>query len=247
MNITFISDLHGHFPELEGGDVLVIAGDLTDRDTASDMNKFYVWLNNLDYKKKILIAGNHDNYFFHCYKHGIKPFSLPNTEYLCDSGCEYENLRFFGSPWTKSFEGMNPRCKAFTVDTEEKLADKFSKIPLDTNILITHSPPYGILDEVVLDHNYYRTATLDVLLYDRTGSKSLLDKSHSLPNLKIHCFGHIHENYGIFYKDFIFRSGCSFSKGKISHDIEKWGTLFINASHVDENYKPVNPPIRIEI
>src|SRR5690606_22101282 len=71
-----------------------------------------------------------------------------NIEYLCDSGTEFEGLKIWGSPWTKTFLNMNPHCKAFTCDTEEELAEKWDLIPANIDILITHSPPYSILDEI---------------------------------------------------------------------------------------------------
>lgn len=62
MDITAISDLHGHYPELPGGDLLIVAGDLTSRDTQEQHLQFLSWIGKQDYKKKIWIAGNHDNY-----------------------------------------------------------------------------------------------------------------------------------------------------------------------------------------
>ena len=41
---------------------------------------------------------------------------------------------------------------------------------------------------------------------------------------KVHVFGHVHEGYGM-------------------QEIN--GTIFVNASHVDERYRPVNKPIRV--
>jgi Icc-related predicted phosphoesterase len=54
-------------------------------------------------------------------------------------------------------------------------------IPLNTDILITHGPPKGILDQVNNEQN--------------VGCRDLLEKIKTL-NLKIHVFGHIHEAYG---------------------------------------------------
>lgn len=33
MIIDCIADLHSHYPKLDGGDLLIVAGDLTDRDS----------------------------------------------------------------------------------------------------------------------------------------------------------------------------------------------------------------------
>lgn len=233
MIIDCISDLHGHYPKLEGGDILIVAGDLTARDRADEyVDKFQPWMDSQDYKYKIVISGNHDNLL----QKGIPVFTqltekgepcssnilLPifNCKYLCDSGTEFQGLKIWGSPWTKTFEGMNPMCKAFTVDTDGELAEKWALIPSDVGVLITHSPAYGIMDECVKGENV-----------ENVGSKSLYDLLYSERiRPKLHVFGHIHEAYG-----------------HIPKMLDFPGTQFVNASHVNERYQPINKPIRIEI
>lgn len=207
MIIDCISDLHGFYPNLEGGDLLIVAGDLTARDFENEVALFDYWINEQDYKKKIVIAGNHDDVL---YESRLK---LQFCEYLCDSGTEFEGLKIWGTPWTKTFEGMNPHCKAFTSDTEEELAIKFSLIPEDIDILISHSPPYGFRDKTVDGH--------------RVGSKSLQFQVLNCKNLKLWVVGHIHEDYGIELPGHLY--DCT----------------MVNASHVNENYKPVNKPVRV--
>lgn len=226
MIIDCISDLHGFYPKLEGGDLLIIAGDLTAIDKENEYLHFGAWLSLQNYKRKILISGNHDNFFVKDPKFSCAPVGFEYTlkrvdnriEYLCDSGTEFEGLKIWGSPWTKTFEGMNPKCKAFTLDTEEELASKFSLIPDDIDILITHSPPYGILDGIPIE---------DGSLF-HVGSFSLL---HIMERIqpKLHVFGHIHEQGGkqIMYKHFGPNTWC------------------INCSYVNEYYKPVNKPVRL--
>jgi 3',5'-cyclic AMP phosphodiesterase CpdA len=60
MKIDCISDLHGFQPKLEGGDLLIVAGDLTARDTVEEYITFNSWLSDQNYDRKIIIAGNHD-------------------------------------------------------------------------------------------------------------------------------------------------------------------------------------------
>jgi hypothetical protein len=142
---------------------------------------------------KIFIAGNHDN--------ALQDLGLSGTcgdscYYLCDSGTEFEytepvrnlfdsednslvyrkKLKIWGSPWTLTFDGMNPRCKAFTVDTEKELAEKWAMIPDDIDILVTHSPPYGWQD-TALDGRRVGSYTLTTHL------------SRIVP--KLHIFGHV--------------------------------------------------------
>lgn len=55
-------------------------------------------------------------------------------------------------------------------------------IPEDTDILITHGPPMGILDRVERDNQ-------------NVGCELLLEKIQEIKP-KINVFGHIHEGYG---------------------------------------------------
>lgn len=233
MIIDCISDLHGFYPKLEGGDLLIVAGDLTMRDTYKEYIDFNAWLLKQKYRKKILVAGNHDNWIMN------SPM-LKNTfydcEYLCDSGTEItyyprfdppnldnigvpykrKTLKIWGSPWTKTFEGMNPKYKAFTCDTEKELIVKFSLIPDDIDVLVTHSPPWGILDKNIQGQH--------------CGSKSLgfkVGKMRIPPKLWV--WGHIHESYGV------------------DLPIRQKPCKMVNASLINERYEPINKPITIEL
>lgn len=237
MIIDCIADLHGYFPKLEGGDLLIVAGDLTALDYLNEYKEFNEWIGKQTYKLKIVIGGNHDGYL-----EARNNDFLPNCKYLCDSGTEFiyeesysprdcisgitndvilyreKKLKVYGSPWTKRFPGMNPDAMAFTVDTDKELATKWALIPDDTDILITHSPAWGFGDKV--DRGY---------AIENVGSKSLAKWVLEHQNtLRLHVFGHIHEGYGIYKPEY-----CS--------------PLSVNASHVNEYYKPVNKPIRVEL
>ncbi len=238
MIIDCIADPHGHYPELEGGDLLIVAGDLTIRDTFDHHCDFKKWLYDQSYRKKVVIAGNHDNHLVGLIadSYAFSSFNTKNgeqlsfAEYLCDSGCEFEGLKIWGSPWTKTFEGMNPKCKAFTCDIEEELASKFSLIPDDIDILVTHSPAYGVLDELVEEGKH-------------AGSIALENKIKIIKP-RIHIFGHIHESYGQIKKRW-------WPKLKPINKLEDErtyfvkDTFFINASLVNEHYQPVNKPVRV--
>lgn len=177
MIIHAISDLHGHEPELPGGDLLIIAGDLISRDEFSQYSDFQCWLEKQDYRHKIIVAGNHDRKI----EEGMD-FNFPNLgiTYLEDSGTEFEGLHIWGTPHSLIFKGINPNCKAFT-GNESQIAKDYALIPSDLDILISHGPAYMIND-----------ALSDGRL---AGSLSLRHTIDTRPP-KVLITGHIHEGAG---------------------------------------------------
>lgn len=177
--VDCISDLHGFYPQLPGGDLLLIAGDLTANDTTAQYLEFREWLNSLDYPKKIFISGNHDmlmqegSFYFNPEWFG--------AEWLNDSGTQFDGLKIWGSPWSLAFKGINPLCAAFT-GTEGHLEEKFRLIPHDVDILVTHSPPWLVMDMTKDGHH--------------AGSRSLHNWLFWSGRPRLHVFGHIHEAYG---------------------------------------------------
>lgn len=225
MIIDCISDLHGFYPDFLDennepieGDLLIIAGDLTRRDMEGEYWQFNNWLSSLNHRKKIIVPGNHDHYLYEDINKVDNPFKEAGGELLADSGIEFEGLKIWGSPWTKSFEGMNPKCMAYTVQNDRDLMNYFGIIPYDIDILVTHSPAFGVLDEVS-----YICEDKEVI--ENAGSNYLYGWLKYSGRPKLHVFGHIHEAYG----QTEYFSGCT----------------SVNASHVNEQYKPVNKPIRI--
>lgn len=221
MIIDCIGCLHGHYPKLEGGDLLIVTGDLTARDTGNELMEFVLWTKQLRYKKIIVIAGNHDislKFNDECCVFNTSHDS--HIQYLCDSGTEFEGLKIWGSPWTKTFPRMNPKCKAFTVDTDDELFEKWKLIPDDIDILITHGPAYGILDGIpIIDGSLFHV-----------GSTSLHGWLKYTARPKLHVFSHVHEGYG--EEEFFPTYDNNMMKS-------------INCSHVNEKYQPVNKPIRV--
>jgi Icc-related predicted phosphoesterase len=229
--VDCVSDLHGFYPELEGGDLLIVAGDLTAHDRDEEHRDFVLWLAQIQksknkYNKIIYIGGNHDNLLYDSKRFGaLKTASEWNIEYLCDSGTEFEGLKIWGTPWSMTFPNMNPHCKAFTVDREIELHPYWEKIPHDVDILITHTPAYGVLDEVIdismgFENGYRRNA----------GSKYLYNLFTYVFRPKLHVCGHIHESYG---------------HGEFFSGYNNIMVKSVNASYVNEKYEPVNRPIRV--
>jgi Icc-related predicted phosphoesterase len=250
MIIDCISDLHGFYPKLKGGDLLIVAGDFTAKDSAKCWINFEKWIRKTDYREKIIIAGNHDSFLSSREIHDIRKYwNDVGITYLCDSGVKMfyyddspkkynesfidiedlfppkiKSLKIWGSPWTKWFPEVNPESIAFMLKTEEELAKKWELIPDDVDILVTHGPPYTMLDRTI-DGDY-------------AGSKTLSDRILELKKIKLHVFGHIHENYGECHQGYR-------SKHPFDEDLKPIGHLSVNASYVNEKYKPVNKPIRV--
>lgn len=240
MIIDCISDLHGELPELKGGDLLIVAGDLHARDEYKEHVEFAQWFKNLNYKKKIVIGGNHDNFLYHnIRKERTIVMPAMDCHYLCDSGTEIKieedveedhkfkgsitykkkrKLKIWGSPWTARFNNQNPKCMAFSLRDDTELGEKWNKIPDDIDILVTHCPPYGILDYCSIG---------------RVGSRSLFNKVRD-SNIKLHVFGHIHENGGRIHE--LTRTEGLFQGSSVT---------FVNAALMNQFYKPVNEIVRI--
>lgn len=181
MKIDCIADLHGFFPSLPGGDLLIVAGDLTARDTPIQHLDFIDWCRHLPYRKIIVVGGNHDRFLENLKS---KYFGMPvyhdHCQYLCNSGTEFEKLKIWGTPHSLIFPGVNPGCTAF-MGTEEELREKYDLIPEGIDILISHTPPYGILDQ---NKNG-----------EHCGSMALRESMFRLKTHYLIC-GHIHEMGG---------------------------------------------------
>jgi len=189
LTITFISDTHGLHnritKDLPGGDLLIHAGDLTGRGEPEEIDQFCKWFESLNnYDEKIFIAGNHDWGFQDSPKRTTEIInSYKWINYLQDDllilGDDYsEAVKIWGSPWQPEF------CNwAFNLPRlSDELKEKWSLIPYDTDILITHGPPFGQLDVVTGRSEHLGCE----LLYQAIQEKKP----------KIHIFGHIHTGYG---------------------------------------------------
>lgn len=198
--------------KLPGGDLLIHSGDISSLGRKHEVGGFIKWFNEIDnYTHKIFIAGNHDISFdseklmqnkidYFDGKRSVweteglehrpaegKPEWLnemlavdlaPSVFYLENSFVELDGIKIWGSPISPSF-GYG---WAFNKDRGNDIAEVWNTIPIDTDIVITHSPIYGYRDKT------YRT-------YENVGCADLLHKLNEVkPHL--HFSGHIHEDYG---------------------------------------------------
>ena len=134
MKILHISDTHGKHRQLDGlpeADIIVHTDDFTEDGTEEEVMDFIEWFSGLPYPQKIFIAGNHDDCLY-----GANIEGLPdNVHYLCNEGLTIDGIKFYGVPMFvhDDLDGIFPEL--------------FSRIPDDTDVLLTHQPPLGILDE----------------------------------------------------------------------------------------------------
>lgn len=133
----------------------------------------------MPHKHKLIIAGNHEvkwqsptfrNQLLSQYK---------TLTYLHETGVEINGVKFWGSPYQPEF------CNwAFNVPRGERLAAHWAKIPEDTDVLITHGPPYGFGDTNKQDFRF--------------GDDDLLTRVLQIKP-DIHCYGHAHHGYGQYF------------------------------------------------
>lgn len=180
MRILHLSDTHGlhsQIGRLPEADVIVHSGDFTHYGTEKECLDFLNWFIALPYKHKIFVVGNHDL----CLYDADNIEDLPaNVHFLQDRGVTVDGVRFYGTGF------MHYRA-----------------IPPDTQVLVTHEPPFGILD---------REESLGIGEY---GSTEIRTQVLALPALRLHLFGHSHNGYGLYQEN-----GITFSNGALmAYDI----------------------------
>ncbi|THH15598.1 hypothetical protein EW146_g4911 [Bondarzewia mesenterica] len=191
-----ISDTHSHVCPVPPGDVLIHAGDLSSWGSLAQLKLTIDWLMTLPHPTKIIIAGNHDARSSKIALNvGLqdveKARSIMKSEAVRNAGIhylEYESMdlttatgktwKIYGSPACPRYA---PGCFQYT--TEDEAKEIYSRIPQDTEILLTHTPPHGMLD-------LSRKGT-------HAGCKTLSRRLEELTSCRLHVFGHIHEASGV--------------------------------------------------
>jgi len=213
LKLYHISDTHSYHGLLtipNGIDIIVHSGDFSNyydiyKNEPEALNFLY-WYGSLDIRYKVLIAGNHDAFAFHRGKELRELCQQYNIIYLENESVTIEGFKFYGSPITPEFHNW------YFMKSRHKLDEFWKNIPNDTDILVVHGPPKGILDL-----SYSKGNALEFC-----GDKSLLNHCLGRLNLKLCLFGHIHNNDGIInagttklsVKDTIFSNGSVVTDGK---------------------------------
>jgi Icc-related predicted phosphoesterase len=234
MRLVCISDTHSLHHKmvnpLPKGDVLIHAGDISNKGGEKDVTDFIHWFQNIEgFDTKIFISGNHDFCFerinlphhkreYDWLHHLMSPENLSQSDvtYLEDSFITIESpefsrpIKFYGSPWQPWFYDW-----AFNLPRMgEELKQKWNLIPNDVDVLITHTPPNGIKDYVISWRGN-----------ENVGCEVLRSRLEEL-NVSVNVFGHIHEAYGVSYVN---------------------NTTYVNASICNQKYNPINKPIIIDL
>ena len=225
MKIWHISDTHSYHELLEipeDIDMVIHSGDFSNQwcvyKNEPEALNFLHWFSALEIKHKVLIAGNHDalacqrNVKFKelCVELGII--------YLKDTGVVIDGLKIWGSPYTPTFGAWH------FMKSRAKINKVWVAIPEDTDILVTHGPPKGILD---VSEDAYNSI-------EYCGCRALKKRVLKMPNLKLMCFGHIHNNKDIINAGVmkLSISDTAFSNGSVVTD-GKFGKLSSNGNMIE--------------
>lgn len=181
MRLVCLSDTHGmhELAKPPAGDVLVHAGDFTRRGSLEEVEAFTTWFRAQPHPHKVLVAGNHDFAFERTPEAAAA--LVEGITYLEDAAAVIDGITFWGSPWQPWFYDW-----AFNLQRGAELRRVWDRIPDETDVLITHGPPHGILDETRRQ--------------EAVGCEELLAAVQRV-RPALHCFGHIHEGFGADARD----------------------------------------------
>lgn len=194
MKIHHISDSHCKHSQIRIStdiDLIIHSGDASNSrniyENEKEIRNFITWYSSLKIPYKIYVAGNH------CTSIANGNITKDNFEqagiiYLNHESTEVLGLKIFGSPYTPSFgNGW-----AYNI-RRDRLHEYWKDIPDNTDIIVTHGPPKGILDLATKYYNKQEEGRYYGEIMEYCGDLALLKRIKDI-NPKLHCFGHIHDN-----------------------------------------------------
>jgi Icc-related predicted phosphoesterase len=187
LTLVLCSDTHELHEDLvmPQGDILLYAGDLSFFSRSLDaIDSFNEWLHGLPYRHRLMTLGNHELLFEQ--KPLLIDSLLDGATVLVNDSVEVEGLKVFGSPTTTHLG------TAFGVPRSEARRQLWARVPDDTNVLLVHGPPYGVLDGMAGSDEH-------------VGDPELLARISELRELRLVVFGHVHAAPGI-----VERNGVTF-------------------------------------
>lgn len=187
MKLVVLSDTHGQCVDnVPDGDVLIHCGDYSLYGEYIETKEFFDWFSSFSHKHKIVIPGNHEVAICPLHQRAsLKKVAelilsyKDKVKFLVDEKLVIDGIKFYGTPWCPGERWIMARW-GFYLEKDEDRKKMFDKIPDDTDVLISHSPPYDILDK-------YNGRTL--------GCPMLLERVRQV-NPRVHVFGHIHGSNG---------------------------------------------------
>lgn len=204
LRIACFSDTHTQhekYQNFDNLDVLIHSGDCSNDGSECEIRTFLEWFALVPVKHKIFVPGNHDKALEtnRTFKEEMLELAKKHKFHiLLNESTLIEGIEFYGSP-DIFYAGY--RWFAFG-KVRSKIEESWNKIPATTQVLITHTPPFGILDESWGEHQ---------------GDEILMEKLLYFPRLKAHVFGHIHHSSGHLVRNGInFVNGCAYSEGKLN-------------------------------
>lgn len=221
MKIWHFSDSHTYHGLLDipkDIDIAIFSGDCSNPREPSineqEVRNFITWYHKLDIKHKIFVSGNHDTSIEKGYITKDN-FDQAGIIYLENDSIEIDGVKIWGSPITPNF-GMG---WAFN-KSRETINRVWDTIPEDSDIVVTHGPPKGILDL-----SYNRNNELEYC-----GCSALRKRILKLEP-KLSLFGHIHNCEDIINAGYTKLSAYKtiFSNGSVVTD-GKFGRLSSNGN-----------------
>lgn len=212
MKIWHIGDTHSYHHLLtipDGIDIIIHSGDFSNYydvyKNEPEAKDFLNWYAALEIKHKILIAGNHDALAFHWNSKFKELCKELNIIYLENESVTIDGINIWGSPHTPQFGNW------YFMKNRSKLDKVWQTIPDDTDIVVVHGPPKGLLD---LSYDRYNTLEM-------CGCSALKKRLLKIQP-KLCLFGHIHNNSDIINAgttklaeyDTIFSNGSVLTDGK---------------------------------
>ena len=176
-SVTVISDTHWRHEEIDlpGGDLLIHCGDMFNLfgEPSQQVSAMDEWFGRQKFERILYTGGNHDRVLETELKRRSQP--MQNAHFLKDELVEFRGLSIYGAPWVP-----NLPTHAFA-KRRPALVEAWARVPASVDLLVTHTPPFEILDS------------------------SSRGQSHGCPSLaaelarispRVHCFGHVHAGAG---------------------------------------------------
>ena len=159
------SDTHGMHRKLsipKDTDILICAGDVISDFQEDGLSDFFDWYSSCPAQLRLFVPGNHEIAFDLCPEEARRLIPA-NITLLEDCNIEYDGITFYAisSRIIQQMQWLGGECG----------------LPYETDFLITHIPPKGVLDEGM-------------------GSK-ILQRTILKLQPKHHLFGHVHSKGGL--------------------------------------------------